>query len=266
MKLLIQTPYLNVVTEGQAMPQELLANMRRKGALDGVEVDVDPGPPTDLTSPSRDEEFLVYISPGVLNKIKEYSEKGGYDAIACQGSLEPAFFGAREVSKIPVTSALHAALHVASLIGDRFSVIDATDVQALITRRFAEAYGFGHKLASVRYVSYTSTTMAGFFRKYKKEERANVPEVKECIDAIVAQCITAIEQERADSIILACPPLQIFEDETREALDEAGYSEIPLICELAAAIEMAKVMVNMELTQARRAYPSDDLIVKPAFR
>lgn len=266
MKLLILPPYKNFVTEGQPMPQELLENMRRKGALDGVEIDIDEAHPTDWTEERRDEEFLASISPGVIKKVREYSEKGGYDAIVSQGSMEPGFFAARQVSKIPFSSALHSALHVASLIGERFCVIDATDTQALITRRFAESYGFGKKLVSVRYPSYSSTQMAGFFRKYKKEERAKVPEVKKCIDDIVAQCKAAVEQDRADSIILACPPLQIFEDEIRGALDEAGYSEIPLICELAAAVEMAKVMVNMKLTQARRAYPSDDLRAKPAFR
>jgi Asp/Glu/hydantoin racemase len=106
----------------------------------------------------------------------------------------------------------------------------------------------------------------GFIGQYKKEERIKVPEVRKLIDDIVAQCVAAIEKEMADSLILGCPPLQCFEDEIRQALDEAGYDEIQLICELPAAIEMAKAMVNMKLIQAPRAYPSDALKVKPRFR
>ncbi|MFQ6112246.1 MAG: hypothetical protein ACE5LX_09515, partial [Nitrospinota bacterium] len=85
MKLLILPPYKNFVTEGQPMPQELLENMRRKGALDGVEIDIDEAHPTDWTEERRDEEFLASISPGVIKKVREYSEKGGYDAIVSQG-------------------------------------------------------------------------------------------------------------------------------------------------------------------------------------
>ena len=52
----------------------------------------------------------------------------------------------------------------------------------------------------------------------------------------------------------------------RGELHGAGYSEIPLICALPAAVEMAKAMVNMKLVQAPRAYPSHALQAKPTFR
>ena len=43
-------------------------------------------------------------------------------------------------------------------------------------------------------------------------------------------------------------------------------SEIPLICEFSAAVEMAKAMVNMKLIQAPRAYPNDFFKAKPECR
>ena len=106
----------------------------------------------------------------------------------------------------------------------------------------------------------------GFIRKYKKEERINIPEVKKILDNTMSQCIAAIEKDMADSLIIGCPALQPFEDDIRQRLDESGYHEIQLISELPAAVEMAKVMVNMKLTQAPRAYPSDSLKAKPEFR
>ena len=80
------------------------------------------------------------------------------------------------------------------------------------------------------------------------------------------QCIKAIEVDFADSLILACLPIQCFEDEVRQRLDDLGYDEIQLICQYAAAVEMAKVMVNMKLVQAPRAYPSPFLKAKPKLR
>jgi len=270
MKLIVIPPYRNVKNfdpkEGQFLARELVDNMKKKGQLEGVELDIDDAYPTEHTAQNRDEEVLANIAVGVIKKVREYSEMGKYDAIVTYGSIEPGFFAARLVSKIPIACAVHSSVHVASLIGDRFTIIDATDPQAQIIRHYVQLYGLSHKLASVRYVSYSSTTMMGFVRTYKKEERVKVPEVKKFVDDITAQCIKAIEADRVDSIIIGCIPLQCFEDEVRQELDKAGYEEIQLICEFSAAVEMAKSMVNMKLIQSPRAYPSDSLKAKPEFR
>ena len=191
---------------------------------------------------------------------------GKYDAIVTSGSIEPGFFAGRMTSKMPIAFCLHSAIHVASLIGDRFTIIEGADEQGPIIRHYAQLYGLNDKLASIRTISRSSTYTMKFIRQYKKGERMKVPKVKKLIDDQVAQCIMAIEEDRVDSIILGGPYLQCFEDEIREGLDEAGYDEIQLICEFPAAVEMAKAMVNMKLIQAPRAYPSDSLKAKPKFR
>jgi len=266
MRLVDLPPYSNVVMKGQPMAREIIENLKRKGQLDGIEIDVDDAYPTEWTNESRDEEFLAHISLGLVKRVQELAESGKYDAIVSHGSIEPGVAAARQVCKIPFVSAVHSAVHVASLIGERFTIIEATDTQAQIVRRLAESYGFGRKLVSVRYPSFSSTRFGKLFKEHKKEERGNVPELKKAIEDIVAQCATAVEEDRADTIILACTPLQVLEDEIRQGLDEAGYDEIQIICETAAAIEMARVMVNMRLTLSKRAYPSDELRKKPAFR
>jgi len=192
---------------------------------------------------------------------------GKYDAIVQTGDLEPGFFGARFISKIPFVSITHAAIHMASLIGDRCSLFGPPEDQcAPLLRRFVQNYGFNHKVISLRYSSYTSTYLATFVKKYSKEERIKVPEVQEIVRTLTSQCIAAIEEDRVDSIIFGCNAVAVYADETRQKLDESGYSEIPIIVALSAGVEMARVMVNMKLTQAARAYPSVDLRAKPAFR
>jgi allantoin racemase len=270
MKLIDIPPYRGVnytPSEGHYLVKEIVDNMRKKGQMEGVEIDIDDGYPTEYTAETRDEEVLANITVGFLKRVREISEMGKYDAIVTSGSIEPGFFAGRMISKIPIAFALHSAVHIASLIGDRFSIIELNDTMALIVRHYVHLYGLGEKLASVRTLSSSSTYTMGFIRKYKnKEERMKVPEVKKLVDDILAQCIKAIEKDRVDSLVLGCPPLQCFEHEIRQALDEAGFGEIQLICELPAAVEMAKAMVNMKLIQAPRAYPSDALKVKPEFR
>jgi len=274
-KIIIIPPYRRAGVnydpkEGHYQVREIIKNMRRKGQLEGVEIDIDDGAPTDHEGVNRDEEVLAYITPGFLKRVKEVSELGRYDAIATSGAIEPGFFAGRMISRIPIAFCVHSAVHVASLIGDRFTIIQHHDPGALIVRHCVALYGLGQKLASVRYVTRPSDFPQGFMWRYgllhEKEQRTKVPEVKKLINAIVDTCIKAIEDDGVDSLILGGPYFELLEDEIRQALDEAGYNEIQLISELASAVEVAKAMVNMKLKQAPRAYPSYYLKAKPKFR
>jgi Asp/Glu/hydantoin racemase len=85
------------------------------------------------------------------------------------------------------------------------------------------------------------------------------------MDDITTECIAAIEENRADALILACEHLQACADGVRQRLDKAGYHEIPIIRALPAGVEMARAMVNMKLLQAARAYPGHDLKAAPKY-
>lgn len=248
------------------MARELVSSLKAKGQLEGIEIDIDEGEPTEHGEETRDEAVVASIAVGVVKRVKAICEMGKYDAIITQAGIEPGFLAARMVSTLPIAYPVHSALHFASLLGEKCSVLTTTDAQSQIVRRNAQLYGLNHKLTSVRYVSRSSTYTMGLVRKYKKEERMNSPEVKEFVGSIVAQFIRAIEDEGVDSVIIGSPHQQCFIDEVRQGLDAAGYHEIRLIGAFAAAVEMAKAMVNMKLMQAPRAYPSDSLKAKPAFR
>lgn len=176
------------------------------------------------------------------------------------------FFASRMIAKIPVVTAVFAGLHVASLLGERFSLIEAEDPQSLIARHNAQLYGLSDKLASIRIIYHSSTDLTRVIRQNKKEDRIKVPEGKEIIDDMVQRCIQAIDEDRVDTLILGCTPIQCFEDDIRSELDRQGYSEIPIVCEYSAAVEIAKLMYNLKLVQAPRAYPSHSLKARPEFR
>jgi allantoin racemase len=268
MRLITIPPYkaLNYSPEkGRFIELELLDNMRKRGQLEGVEIDVDDGYDLGHRREERDEEFAHEIVLGSLSRVKAHCDSGKYNAIICVGSILE-FSAQRMVSKIPLVSAVHSAYHAASLVGDRFSVIEATDPQSLIARHFAQIYGFDHKLASVRAMSHSSTSMTVLVSKYNKEERPKAPGYKSVVDDMVTPCVKAIEEDRADTLIFSCTPLQIFEEAVKERLVELGYGEIQVVSQFAAAVEMAKVMVNLKLVQAPRAYPTAYLKSKPHLR
>jgi Asp/Glu/hydantoin racemase len=263
MTILILPPYQSKKSYVMKQTRELMENLEKKGQISNEEYVIDEGYSIDWHEERRDAEFLANISLGIIKRVKECARAGGVDAIVSLGSMEPAFLAAREISDIPYMGALHSGLHVASLLGDRCCVVEGTDPQAILARRHAKMFGLSHKLVSVRYVGYSSTQIGRFLYDYPKEERFRVPEVKACIRGIVDQCVAAVEQDRADSVILSCMPLQVFEDEVRTGFSEAGYDDVPLICETSAAVAMAKAVVDMRLTHARLAYPRADTELKP---
>ena len=253
-------------TEGHFMMRELVADLRAKGHLEGVELDIDEGEPTEHGEESRDEAVLAAIAVGVVKRVKAACESGKYDAIVTQAGIEPGFLAARMVSTLPIAYPVHSALHFASLIGEKCCVLTTTDAQSQIVRRNAQLYGLSHKLTSVRYVSRSSTYTMALVRRYPKNERLNAPEVKDFVESVVNQFVRAIEDEGVDTVIIASPHQQCFLDEVRLGLDARGYQEINLIGAFPAAVEMAKAMVNMKVKQSPRAYPTDSLKAKPAFR
>lgn len=269
MRLVAVPPYRNPAVNWGWVLRHLVDDYRKAGGLEGVEVDVDDGYLVDSTSEARDEEVLAVINVGIINKVKEYAASGRYDGIVLTGGIDPGFQAARVAlqDSMPVTGAIHAALHVASLIGERVSEIHTVPSSSLIVRHLAERYGFGDKLVSVRIPMRTSTEAYRILEKYRDNWVARLadPAFGKLMDDLTAECIAAVDENRADAVILACEHLQACADGIRARLDQRGYHEIPIVRALPAGIEMAKTMVNMKLKQAARAYPGHGLKAAPKF-
>lgn len=266
MKLIIIPPYQTAELKWHEVDRELLSNLEARGQLAGVEAEVDEGYLIESpTGEGRDEEFLATITLGMIRKVKEYSALGRHDAIVILGVLSPGFSAARAVSKIPVTGQLHSSLHMASLVGRRFGIIHAAASSALILRNRCQEYGFGEKVASVRYIGRSSTYLYRLIRDNPKESRRDAAEVRKLVAETTEQCIAAITKDRVDTLIISVEPLQALEDEIRHNLDAAGFAGVPIIGELSAGVETAKALVSAKLMPAARAYPSADLKAPPEY-
>ena len=264
MKLIVIPPYKNPEADMAYILAELLNKLKKKNRFRSTEIDVAEGSPLAEHTEARDAEFLANITSGFLGNVRRYSETGAYDAIVSTGFLDPGFEAARTISRIPVAGALHSSLLMASLIGKRTSIVIGAMPLALAVRQVAEGYGLGHKLASLRSYGHSTTKLIRLINTYK-DRLFESPEAGPITEDIVAQCITAIEADRVDSLILGCEPTELWEDEVRKRLDKAGYDEIPLVCPTLACVEMAKAMVNLQLKQTPRAYATDTLRAQPAF-
>ncbi|TFH43388.1 MAG: hypothetical protein E4H01_12125 [Lysobacterales bacterium] len=220
--------------------REMLGMMEADGLLEGIEYDFDPGPDVPVV---QGRDAMRRYECGILERVKKWVDSDRYDAIVIQSVLDPALFPAREISPIPVLGCLESAVHLASMLGRRFSFLCTVPVEMKMIPENLAVYGFTEKLASMRCISLP------------------VPEVKKRlnrsaqIDAMEETAVMAIEEDGAEVVILGCTGLSWMAPELRERLKERGY-EAPVIQPVWAAVAFARMLVRLGMRHSPLAYPA----------
>ena len=93
------------------------------------------------------DEFLAV--PDILNKVVE-AEQDGSDAVIIDCMSDPGLFPARELVRIPVVGPAQASMHLAAVLGHRFSFLTVFEPDIPAVEDLASRYGLGGKLASAR--------------------------------------------------------------------------------------------------------------------
>lgn len=184
-------------------------------------------------------ETLPLSIPGVMKKVKEL-EKNGTDAIvnACVGG--PGSAQAAQVVDIPVLNPGEVAMHVAAMLGHKFTVLvpgmsGVRDIQESIQR-----FGLAKKLASILSTDINPAS-------YTVKER-------ETMDVLVRLSLKAIKEDDAAVIVLGCGMLTGKGKGLKKLLLEQGH-EVTVIQPIPLAIEIAKVLVKLDLRQVRLVPP-----------
>ena len=218
-----------------------LSEIEAEGLLRGVQWDIAPGNPGP--APDTREDMAAAI-PGVLKLVREACESQKYDALILLGGLEPGLFPAREIAAaygIPVVGGTSSEVAFASILGNKYTIIDTLDWMAIAMRQNIITYGMNEKCASIRSIEWHPQSLNG-----------NPPEA---VEAFVRECIEAIEKDGADVIVVGCNQLLWVQPLAQKQLIEHGY-EIPVLHPYKCAIEAAKALVNMKLSQSKFAFPS----------
>ncbi|WP_313510598.1 aspartate/glutamate racemase family protein, partial [Kosakonia sacchari] len=85
---------------------------------------------------------------GVLEQIKQGKNQGAQGhVIACFG--DPGLLAARELASGPVIGIAEAAMHVATLVATRFSIVTTLPRTVIIARHLLRQYGFEHHCAAL---------------------------------------------------------------------------------------------------------------------
>jgi len=230
--------------------------------LADVEWEVDPGatdPHGNWPVETREEFAIVGVSR--LPIVKKACESGKYNAIVLLGGGDPGFTEAREIGRrygLPVTACFSAQLHIAAMLGNRFSVIDISEAHNMHLCDLVVRYRFQDKCASVRNVNFPLPRPPDYKERPIQLEKQKVErgEKSEMLETAITESVAAIEEDGAEVLVLGCSGAFWLQPHLQKRLNDMGW-EIPVLEGYRCAIEQAKTLVNLGLDASGLMLPSD---------
>jgi allantoin racemase len=191
----------------------------------------------------RGPSTIEYCYDEYLGAV-EMVEKGlraqeeGFDAIVINCTFNPAMEGLRELLDIQVVGAGLAAVHVASMLGDTFSIIDTGQPHWSYLRRVVAAAGLIDKLVSVRALNLTVSELS--------------VDPDAVFNRMVEGAVKAVEKDGAHVIVFGCTGMKRYAEKLGEKMEKYG---VPVVEPLSAAVNLAEALVRLRLKHSKVSYP-----------
>jgi allantoin racemase len=173
------------------------------------------------------ESYLAAIA--VMDRVMSY--EGPYDAVIQAGYGEHGREGLQELLDVPVVDITEAAASLAMLLGHKYSVVTTLDRTVPLIEDRLKLAGVYERCASVRASGMSVLELEA------SPQRA--------IEAIVAQAIEAVNQDKAEVICLGCGGMAGLDQQIRE---RAG---VPVVDGVTAAVALAESLVRLGLTTSK---------------
>jgi allantoin racemase len=218
----------------QAMTDEI-GNVARAAAAPATEIEaVSPANGPRSIEGFTDEVLGAYNTVDVVAQTK-----GQYDGyvIACFG--DPGVSACREVADVPVVGIAEAAMHMASLVAHRWSIVTVLPRVKPFLEEVVHRCGMDYKCASIRC---TSLTVLEIQEDVERTKRLMLDEARD-----------AIERDGAEAILLGCAGLGPIDKTMQAALG------VPVLDGTACAVKLLEGLHGYGVTTAKvRAYLSPE--------
>lgn len=173
-------------------------------------------------------EFIDYFEddaealPGMIQIIKENEETADAFVIACH--CDPNLAILRQISKKPVIGIGEASMHMATMLGGRFSVLSTDKHSVTHKEDLIHEYGLDHFCSSVRVTD---------------------PSITDELEAYIDAGKAALEEDYAEVIVLGCAGLCELTQKLTEAL------HVPVLDGVVCGLIMAEGMVRAGLSTSK---------------
>ena len=255
------SPYLHRPVEG---PKEIrLMNYENiKHLLEDVDWDLHHGAVASYGDwPVENREEFGLAAAARIPLVREACESGKYNAIVLLGGGEPGFFESREIGRkfdIPVTACAFSQMHVATMLGNKFSVIDMAESHNMYYYNIIVQHRFTDRCASIRNINFPLPRPGGDESRSipKEKKKALAGDRSEMVETAVTEAVAAIEEDGAEVITFGCSALFWLQPFLQKRLNDMGW-EIPVLEGYSCAIELAKAMVKLDVSVSGLMFPSD---------
>ena len=177
--------------------------------------------------------------PDTILKIID-AEKEGCDAVVIDCMGDPGLQGSRECVSIPVIGPCETAMHYASMLGHKFTVLTVLERTRPLIENLAKLYGVSSKLASIEAVDIPVLELES--------------DLNYTLDKMTAKALEAIKSSHADVIIFGCTGMLGCADALKIKLKDKGY-DVPVIDPIPLAVNTAYVCAKLKLSQSKQCYP-----------
>lgn len=183
----------------------------------------------------RDHALVI---PDILNKVIR-AEEEGVDGVIIDCMGDPGLYAARELVRIPVIGPAEASMHLAAMLGHRFSVLTVLDSRQPMMEEQVARYGLTTKLASVRAFNIPVLELE------KDPERT--------LAILIEVALEAVRQDGAHVIIPGCTGLAGLADKIQAGLASYGH-DVPVLDPPSVAIKTAESLISLGLTHSARTF------------
>jgi len=173
----------------------------------------------------------AYAIPPALELVKRANQED-YHAIIIACFSDPGLEAAKEISKIPVIGIEESSLHMAAMLGAKFSVITPRRERIPSKREHVHMRGLDYFLASVRSLDLSVA-----------ETDAEPEKTKERVLEVAQK---AVDEDGAEVIILGCAGMAGYAKEIERKL------RVKVLDPSAVALKVAEAMADLGLTQSKR--------------
>lgn len=189
-----------------------------------------------VTCPDKGPETIesaydeAFATPPTLALVKKANVEG-YDAVVLACFSDPGLHAAREISSIPVIGIEESSLHMAAMLGAKFSIMTPRKTRIAAKQEEVHIRGMDYFLASVRSLDLSVA-----------ETDADPEKTKQRIFDVATK---AVQEDGAEVIILGCAGMTGYAPELEKKL------KIKIIDPTAVALKIAEAIVDLGLTHSK---------------
>lgn len=234
-----------------------------KDVLADVEWDFNPGALAPYGNwPVLTREEFGLASSARVPLVRQACETGKYNAIVLLGGGEPGFRESTEVARnygIPVTACGFAQMYLATMLGNRFSVIDIDEVHNMFYYDLVVQHRLDQRCASIRNINFPLPRPGEEQAEHTtrgQRTKALRGEHSEMVESAVAEAVAAIEEDGAEVLTMGCSATFWLQPFLKKRLAALGW-DIPVLEGYSSAILLAKLFVDLGVTASSLTYPPD---------